>query len=116
MNLLDVFLFQRVDLIFEFVVLLTKHPVFVSELVQDFLFLALHLLERFEFVLVFEMFLFALLVERCNHLLLLLNDGLQGLDLLEVVFLVALRVQELHVVVEIGVPGALSRIVLFDGG
>lgn len=114
--MLDVFLFQRVDLVFEFVVLLTKHPVFVSELVQDFLFLVLHLLERFEFILIFEMFLLPLLVEGCNHLLLLLNDGLQGLDLLKVVFLVALCVQELHVVIEVGVPGALSRIVLFDGG
>jgi len=61
--LLDVFLLQRVDLVFEFVVLLTQHSVFVSELVQDFLFLVLHLLERFEFVLVFEMFLFPLLLE-----------------------------------------------------
>lgn len=113
MNFFDVFVFQGEDPFFELGVLLAKKTVFFSELIENFLFLVLHLLERFEFVLIFKVLLLTLFVKGRDHLLLFLDYGFQGLDLFQVVVLFVLCGLNSVIVIEIGVSGSIGRAVFF---
>jgi hypothetical protein len=81
-------MFERVDLVSQLTVFIPKRSILLSQLVENFLLLRLHLLELLHLLLEFKMLLLSLLMKLSDHLLLFLDHCLKRLDLLNVVVLI----------------------------
>jgi hypothetical protein len=83
---------QSKDFIPQLGILFFEAFVLFTQLVQNFLLLSLHRLERFHLVLKLLMFVFPLLMQLSYHLLLFLDDRLQRVNLVRVVCFVVLMI------------------------
>jgi hypothetical protein len=83
---------QSKDFIPQLGILFFEAFVLFTQLVQNFLLLSLHRLERFHLVLKLLMFVFPLLMQLSYHLLLFLDDRLQRVNLVRVVCFVVLKI------------------------